>query len=231
MQALDKALARLSSSNGHLPSCFAASEMGEASAPAPHTLLLIPISHDARHARVDHVLVHAPGGFDESVVKALQQLRRIELDSQTSVMVVLVDIGSKDEFQDKVEHFGTSDLWQSITPIVLFDNGQSSGLQAIEHWVREELELHGVPRCSRVEVAIERGRFVSIAAFRNALVRGIVSIELEQAWDAVRGRNIESTRGRGMPLFGLRLRFDDLVRGPMLLGQWARYGMGQFLPG
>ena len=231
MQAFDKELARLACQDGHLASCFAAKQMGDAVAPAPHSLLLIPISHDARHARVDHVLVHAPGGFDEFVIKALKQVRRIGLDGQTSVMVVLVDIGNKNEFLDKVEHFGASDVWQSITPIVLLDDLQSPGLQAIEQRVSEELELHGLPQCSRVEVAIERGRFVSIAAFRNALLRGVVSIELQQAWDAVLGKSPESTRGRGTPLFGLRLRFEDLVRGPILMGQWARYGMGQFLPG
>ncbi len=231
MQALDAMLARLSCQDGQKSSCFTASPMDNNASPAPHQLLLLPISHDARHARVDHILVHAPGGFDECVVKALKQLRRIVLDNQASVVVVLVDIGTKDEFMDKVEHFGASDVWQSITPIVLFEDGRSDGLDAIEYHAHKELELHGLSACSKVEVAIERGRFLSIAAFRNALSRGVVSMELQQAWDIAHGENPVPTRGRGMPIFGLRLRFDRLVRGPIVLGQWARYGMGQFLPG
>ncbi len=230
MQALDATLARLSSKEGQLSSCFKATPMGEAAAPTPHTLLLLPISHDARHARVDHVLVHAPDGFDDCDIKALKQLRRIELNSESSVMVVLVDIGNKAEFLDKVEHFGTSDVWHSVMPLVLFDDGQSSSFDAIEHRVCSELEQHGLPRCSKLQVAIERGRFLSIAALQDALASGVVFNGFQPALDVVHGEKSEPIRGRGTPLFGLRLGFNGPVQGPIVLGQWARYGMGQFLP-
>lgn len=231
MQALDMKLARLSLRNGQLSPCFTALQVYGTTGPTPHKLFLLPISHDARHARVDHLLIHAPGGFDEPVITSLKQLRCVELERQSSVTVVLIDIGSKNEFVDKVEHFGTSNVWQSIMPIVLFDDGQSQGLDAIESRVLGELGVHGLPACSKVEVAIERGRFISIVAFRNAISRGAVSMELQEAWDAVHGENPGSIRGHGVPIFGLRLRFDQPVRGPLVLGQWARYGMGQFLPG
>jgi CRISPR-associated protein Csb2 len=232
MEALDGALARLSTQDGHSPSpCFAAKHAVDVELPTPHSLLLLPMAHDARHARMDHVLVHAPGGFDEGVAKALKQLRTIERYGQPPVVIVLVDMGDKSEFFDKVEHFNTSELWQSTTPFFAFDHGQLSGLHALDQCVRAEVELHGLPPYSKLEVAIEGGRFISIAAFQAALARGMVSNQLQLAWDASEGESPKSKRGRAMPLFGLRLRFGEPVRGPIVLGRWARHGMGQFLPG
>jgi CRISPR-associated protein Csb2 len=231
MQALDVKLGQLSAQNGELPSCFSAKQMGDVLAAALHALLLLPISHDARHAIVDHVLVHAPGGFDECVIKALKKLRRIERAGHEPVVVVLVDMGGKADFLDKVEHFGTSKVWQSITPFVSFAEGHLQDLAAFERGLRAEVELHGLPAVSKVEMAAERGRFLPIAAFQDELSKDARAHAPQQTDATVQSDHADAVQPRPAPIFGLRLRFHEPVGGPIALGQWARYGMGQFLPG
>jgi hypothetical protein len=115
MEALDAALAQLCMQYGSTTSCFSAkeSEPTPKPTPTPHELLLMPIAHDARHARVDHVLIYAPRGFDPVALKALERIRQVERRGEPPATIVLLETGRKSAFRDKVEHFGKSKVWQS----------------------------------------------------------------------------------------------------------------------
>lgn len=224
MKALDATLARVATRDGRKSACFAANVPGDADHAPPDALIFFPISHDARYARIDHVLAHAPKGFDAAAIDAFKRLRQVKSGKRAPVTVVLVDIGAKAQFAGTVEHFGSSFIWQSKTPFV-FD--PSDSLTTIESTIREELAEKGHSPCVSVEIAVSPGRYQSIAALREGS-NSITSIA--SCIDSPCRESSKSTDFTGMTCH-LRLRFDTLVHGPMALGRWARYGMGQFLPG
>lgn len=224
MEALEAALARLAMDDHRSSRCFLAKQDESAVTDAPHSVFMLPISHDARHARVDHVLIHAKNGFDDGAMHALKRLRQIHRPGHDSVVVVLVDIDRKDGFCDKVEHFGTSTVWQNVTPFVSFDEAHGMNLEGVESAVATELEQYGLPSYSKLEIAAERGGFLELSAYRRALEQGTIidSAPHPVAFPASDPKQIH---------LQLRLRFDKPVQGPIALGRWARYGMGLFLPG
>lgn len=224
MKALDATLARVSTRDGRRSACFAANVPGDAEHALPEALNFFPISHDARYARIDHVLVHAPKGFDAAAIDAFNRLRQIKSGECAPVIVVLVDIGPKSQFVGTVEQFGSSFVWQSKTPFV-FDSSDS--LTGIESIVREELAEKGDPPCVSVEIAVSPDRYQSIAALREG---SNSTASIASCIDFPHRDSSKSSDFAGM-MCRLRLRFDTLVHGPMALGRWARYGMGQFLPG
>jgi hypothetical protein len=229
MEALDAALARLVLDQGASSSCFVMKTAEEPLGPTPHSTLFLPISHDARHARVDHVLIHAPSGFDKAARKALEKLWQIE-GTQGTATIFLVDVGPKKDFEDKVEHFGQSKVWQSKNPFVSFLPDRDIPAKVFEQQVRTELTLHGFPRCTTIDVAIERGRFGALCADEKAKMSAIAS---QFKPDPVRFPTMPpgSSTDASPSGFSLRLQFEDNVAGPIALGRWARHGMGQFLPG
>ena len=224
MKALDATLARVATRNGRKSACFAANVPGDADHAPPDALIFFPISHDARHARIDHVLVHAPKGFDAAAIDALKRLKQVKNGKHTPVIVVLVDIGPKSQFAGTVEHFGSSFVWQSKTPFVV---DSSASLTTIESIVREELSEKGHSPCVSIEVEVSPGRYQSIAALREG---SNSTASIATCIDFPRRGSSKSSDFDGL-MCRLRLRFDTLVHGPMALGRWARYGMGQFLPG
>mgnify|MGYP000004563308 CR=1 FL=1 len=221
MQALDGVLSRILSNLGRVSSCFSGETSSDPANPMP-PLLLLPIAYDARYARMDQVLVHAPGGFDESFIMALHNVRQVAVREWASVLTVLVDIGHKEEFLQKVEHFGISNVWQSVTPCLLFEARKSPSFGDLEPVLRSELAARGFPWYSRVEIALEPGRFASLEELRKTEDEEATRQFLSSVWDV----NLDADEW----MFGLRLYFDEPVRGPMVLGVGGRHGMGQFLP-
>lgn len=233
MEALESTLAHLTTKHGAESSCFISKISDDISGPAPHSTLFFPISHDARRARLDQVLIHAPRGFDDGARIALDKLRQIE-GPFGSATVVLVDLGHKADFTEKVEHFRRSKVWRSITPVISFQpatDEDDEERNVFEDYLRAELRLQGFPPCSRIDVAVDRGRFIAIDEFETPGTRGIGALVAPESNRMTTNNVNRQESATASPVFGLRLEFDETVQGPLALGRWARYGMGQFLPG
>jgi CRISPR-associated protein Csb2 len=230
MEALETELARFLLDNGTTSSLFTTNGSGDVHDPAPHSTLFFPIAHDARRARLDHILVHAPRGFDAEACNALNKLRQIK-GPIGSATVILIDLGPKAEFAEKVDYFHQSKVWQSITPVVPYRMAHDRTGPSFEQQVRNELALHGLPTCSSIEVGVERGRFIAIDKFEASSTQNEgINVARDLVRPAIADFNpIENAST--LPVFGLKLEFEELVHGPLALGRWARYGMGQFLPG
>lgn len=229
MEALESTLADLVVKHGEESACFKTNTSDEPARPAPHSAIFLPISHDARRARLDQVLIHAPQGFDPGARMALDKLRQIE-GPFGSATVILVDLGDKAEFTDRVEHFRQSKVWQSVTPVIAFQPAMEETNAAFERQLRAELRIQGFPACSRIEVALDRGRFVTLDEFEASTGQragSAIAPESNRISSDIANREESAVRS---PVFGLKLEFDEMVQGPLALGRWARHGMGQFLP-
>jgi hypothetical protein len=232
MEALELTLAHLMTKHGAESSCFTSNISDDISGPIPHSTFFFPISHDARRARLDQVLIHAPRCFDEGARIALDKLRQIE-GPFGAASVVLIDLGHKADFTEKVEHFRRSKVWRSITPVVSFQPAKDEdeeGNVFADH-LRADLRMQGFPPCSRIDVAVDRGRFIAIDEFEASRTRGIGSLIAPESNRMTISSVNRQENTATSPVFGLRLEFDETVQGPLALGRWARYGMGQFLPG
>ncbi|HRI72140.1 MAG TPA: hypothetical protein PK156_48235 [Polyangium sp.] len=225
MEALDDMLSRIVAKLGRPSKCFLGKTDLDQTSPPP-SVLLLPIAHDARYARVDQVLVHAPGGFDEVAIAALRELRYIEIKDRAAVVTVLVHIGKKYELGQTFDHFAVSNVWQSVTPCFLFEDQKSPNLGDLEPVLCAELAEHGFPPYSQLEIAVKPGRFAPVAAIRETTNPEETLQTLSAVWDAGDPDDDGKLKWR----LGFRLHFDEPVRGPMVLGFGARHGMGQFLP-
>jgi hypothetical protein len=229
MEALESELARLLWDNGVKSSSFKKTPLDDVREPSPHSAFFFPISHDARRARLDQVLVHAPRGFEVEACDALHKLRQIKGPFGLAT-VILVDLGYKAEFADRVDHFRQSQVWRSVTPVIPFQVAPDLAGPSLERQVRNELILHGFPPCSQIDVSVDRGRFLAIDQFERMSSK---SSEFDLTPDSIRSAIAASNRDESAsapPVFGLRLKFDQMVQGPLALGRWSRHGMGQFLP-
>ncbi len=221
MEALADTLARLGSEGGGASACFTSQTTDDPRADRRVQSLLLPISHDASRARVDHVLVHVPAGFDDRAIFALERLRHVERKGAASVVAVLVDLGKQADFEKKVPHFGTSSVWRSVTPFVPAKSLQSNSSRALESHVQSELVQWGLPEAASMEIEIEGGKFAPVTAIAVA----------PHGPKSSQGRSGSSGRLTLTASHCLRLRFERPVRGPITLGFGSRFGMGQFVPG
>jgi hypothetical protein len=96
--------------------------------------------------------------------------------------------------------------------------------------VAAELDVHGLPPCIGIELALDRGRFMSLAAFKELLTAKGTDLTKVLAQDGAEAKVSPEKLSPDTPIFGMRLRFESAVQGPMALGRCARHGMGQFLP-
>ncbi len=231
MRALDAALARLSAQDGRASTCFTAREVQGETSPTAHSMFFLPISHDPRYARVDHVLIHAPQGFDAPAIEAFKRLRRIELETQSPVIVVLVDIGPKAQFEGTFEHLCSSSTWQSKTPFVINNLEHPISPATVESAVRKELKTREGLSCVSVEIALASGRYQSVSESRQSKDQRLDEPDFAQVFAPFTYDDVSAPSQCTRMMCNLRLRFETPVSGPLALGAWSRYGMGQFLPG
>jgi CRISPR-associated protein Csb2 len=182
--------------------------------------------------RIDHLTVYAAGRFTTEEVRALDSLRDLTLD-ENQLRLLLVGLGTQESFVSPV--FGPSREWVSATPFLAprhfkergqkRDKGRIDGIDGrptfiagllVEAW---EVFCKGrtdLPAWDQVEVTpLER------VAAREREFRA-----LEFARTRPRKRGDDGYR-RGFGLF--RLRFPVAVRGPIVLGYHAHFGLGQWV--
>jgi len=171
--------------------------------------------HDGR---VDHITLHAPGGFDSGDLGALQNVRTIERRKNGApVRMLLIGLGTTADFPG-VSLFARSCLWRSVTPFALpwFPNrggGKAPRPRDLpEAQLRRQIKLKGLPTPQSI---------VPIAGY-------VAGGRREVRWLEYHASRYNGTRGNG--LAGFEIEFPEPVRGPITLGFACHFGLGLFLP-
>lgn len=183
-----------------------------------------------RRGLITHVVVYAPMGFDEDARRTLERLTRAwALGREIDLM--LLGMGQPKDFAarhgDRLDCplFATSATWESRTPFVPTRHGKrtkdgsprldADGLQldGPQADVRRLLQLRGLPPATiepvdHRELGGRPTRWLEFTTFRS-----------------------KDDRDRPhMGPCGFRLRFDEPVTGPILLGYGSHFGLGVFVP-
>jgi CRISPR-associated protein Csb2 len=186
--------------------------------------------HDHRHAhllyldldgdaRLDHVLVHAPGGLSGRAVEALRRLRKTYMKGGAGELQVVVSAaGDAQVLRGMAADLGTAlervlgpvggaTEWVSETPWVPPRNLKRGGKNTLEGVLRMEAEVRGLP-------PIAGGEVLDADALRSQ--RHFVLHD-------------DTARPPRDLRLALRLRFEAPVMGPVCLGYGAHYGLGRFV--
>jgi CRISPR-associated protein Csb2 len=245
MDQLHNALVRQSDGGlGQGPSpCFTArSDTGEPLRGHRHAALL-PLDLDGDRL-MDHVLVHAPLGFDRRARKALEQVPPIYGSGMPRVLVTLLELGHPADFAEAVPQARKARRWVSATAFLAPRHLKRQGSHSLEGQVRAELAERGFPEPVSVEFEIERSGYVPAAEVVRVLRLAGGAVRLEQGPAGERGgeelarrwrhfrreRPGEVRRPPAQPALGLRLTFAEDVQGPLCLGYGSHFGLGQFIP-
>ncbi|HEX4417300.1 MAG TPA: type I-U CRISPR-associated protein Csb2 [Kofleriaceae bacterium] len=188
-------------------------------------------SDDDADGYVDHVLVHARGGFDELAVRALQQLRKVWGHGGHDLMLALIGLGQLEDFgttRRDAHRLGLSPLigpregarvWESHTPFVpprYTKRRRGTVIDSPEDQVRALLAKLG----RETEVSISAIAPAELSAPCASKPADWYRFHLERKGGGARG---------GHRSFGFRLTFAQPVLGPIALGYGAHHGLGQFV--
>lgn len=179
---------------------------------------------------IDHVLVHAPGGFSPASVEALAAMRRVRFGDGDGLQVVLEGLGMAAQFVGLSIATGDAIVWRSVTPF-------------LHPW-------HLKPRETRSPDALREALRAHLN--REWLARGPFGVKPRPTIDVIcelphappevaGGRTIRPVdfvrtrckRGLLQPdTLGrlLELRFAEAVTGPLALGFACHFGLGLFVP-
>ena len=191
--------------------------------------------------RIDHVLVHAPMGFDEAAVSALRQTRKTYAKRLPPIFMTLVGLGRRAEMGQVL---GRGLIWESVTPFVPARYLKPRGRNCLRGQIEEELAARGLPAPSEVHVQLDDGSYTSperameLARDRHVAFTAdsMRPTNLEQALRprlATQWRHFRVARTRGgqpppsQTPRGLRLVFDEPVIGPVSIGYGSHFGLGQ----
>lgn len=202
----------------------------------------------ASEKRLDHFLVFAPMGFDEGALAAVRRLRETRRKANVpKLFLTLAGLGQLHDFEHLVRHVRRAASWVSATPFVPPRHLKPRGANSLEGQVRAELASRGLPMPTALEVEIERGsereyadldtfwqlwrqRTPTVALSAEA-ANSSPSPRLSTRWRHFRRERIRDNRRPPVAAgFGLRLVFDEPVRGPIALGYASHFGLGVFEP-
>lgn len=192
-----------------------------------HHAWFLPADDDADGA-IDHVVVHARGGFDHAALRALAQLRLVWGHGGGTLGLTLVDLGSPCELgclrrdarrSGLSAQLGAGRVWESVTPFVPPRHSKVRG---------------GVVRDAPIE---QVARLLVLHGFPPARVEPLAAEEVTRprppspiGWERFRRVRSSGNGSRGADAaFGFRLRFERPVTGPIALGYGAHQGLGQFV--
>jgi CRISPR-associated protein Csb2 len=181
-----------------------------------HAMYLATSEIAHNHGFIDHLTVAARAGFESQDVLALQRLRRLWGHDGHDLELVLVSLGSVEDFgglaSPRAPILAESRFWESLTPFVPTRHPK----------VVRGAEVDGVE--SQIRSACER--FLSVSPIDVSPVGDLA------AWARFRRRRLREGGGRrGLDrAVGVRLEFDRPVRGPIALGYGCHFGLGLFAP-
>lgn len=157
--------------------------------------------------KLDRILIWAAEGFSEKDLAVLKGLRRMP-DRRGPGYFGLVPLALLGDDVEAV--FGKALSWVSYSPYLPSRHPKRNGRDCPVSQIQRECELRGLP-VPEVDI-LEPDKAYTV-----------------QPWDQYRRRRWRKPRPPGWPC-GYRLRFRELVTGPLCLGASCHFGLGQFVP-
>lgn len=193
---------------GQVPALLSGHDLPEAN--RHHHAFFLPECND--QGRIDHLLVHAPGGFESEHLRAMQKLNRLFTRDGKEWQVIYEGEGDVGVFADVSCHAGESNTWRSLTPYLRpWHIKKNFGVK--EQILRECL-LRGLPDPAEIRPITEvrvgnlPRRAVHFHRFRSK-----------------RGLTQPDTHGSLVEIV-----FPEPIIGPLALGFGCHYGLGLFVP-
>ena len=157
--------------------------------------------------RVGQLAIWAPEGFGPGEIRALTALSSLTVRGVGEPLpIALAAIGTTTQLRIP-SLLGPARRWRSLTPFGLVRHPKLRGgrlTDGPEEQVRLELRRRGLPEPAEVE-----------------LLRG--------SWHRFRSSRVGQSRLQQARVFGIRLRFEQPVRGPIALGALCHFGLGLFV--
>jgi CRISPR-associated protein Csb2 len=176
-----------------------------------HTHIL-PLTLLAADRHLDHILIWAPGGLCDVSQNILRSLRKTYMKGGVGeIDVRFAGSGGLEEFREipALRHvLGITNVWQSLTPVILPRHLKKSGRNTIEGQITEELTNRGFPIPESIE--IQRNQTIDFRHF-------------------VRTRR-DGTRPPVDFGYAVRMSFSTPVQGPISIGHSSHFGLGLFVP-
>lgn len=182
-----------------------------------------------KEGEVTHLTIHAPAGFGSRETAALETLREVRGDGIVADLTLLAlgfpeEFGGTDPARGASPLLAESRIWTSRTPFIPTRHPKATRAGAAkldragrqigspEHELLRLLGLAGFPE----PVAVEPVSSTEIAGERVG-------------WSSFRrARNSGDGRRAGSAGYGFRIEFAEPVRGPVVVGYGAHFGMGGF---
>lgn len=179
------------------------------------------LSDPNARGEIEHLLVHASGGFSADAIRALTALQYIKLAQGEPLRLMLEGVGPAALFDKLTPLTEQSRVWQSVTPY-------------LHPWHLKKSEMR-TPEGTRVAVRSQlqrewRQRGVDVPQLVE--VRELESIRHGgRTMRALQFHRFRRKAGLAQPDTQgrlLELRFEHPVRGPIALGYGCHFGLGQF---
>ncbi|XYH98812.1 type I-U CRISPR-associated protein Csb2 [Sorangium sp. So ce1128] len=247
MELLHSALVRHSARQGIGPSpCLSGKDQSALPLKGHRHAWLLPLSiQSQRH--IDHVLVYAAMGFDESARDALSSVQVAYGKRAPRMFVTLLGVGRREDFEHPVPYVRSAEVWRSVLPFVPPRHLKPRGSSSLAGQVQAELASRGLPAAERIEVEVERDGYVDVTDFwqlwqqrERRVVQLVTPEEASMLTDtrlAVRWRMFRNTRSlnpeQRPPVrtgLGVRITLAKAVRGPIALGYASHFGLGTMTP-
>jgi CRISPR-associated protein Csb2 len=162
--------------------------------------------------RIDHLLVHAPGGFEAEQLRAIQKLNRLFTRDGSEWQVIFEGSGPLGDFVEVSPHAGSGQRWQSVTPYLRpWHIKKNFG---VAEQIRRECRLRGLPEPMEIrslpEVMVGSVPRRPVHFYRFRSKRGLAQPD---------------THGSLVEVI-----FPERISGPLALGFACHYGLGLFAP-
>lgn len=175
-----------------------------------HHAFFLPECND--QGCIDHLLVHAPSGFEEDHLRAMQKLSRLFTRNGNEWQVIYEGAGDVSIFADVSRHTGSGLQWQSVTPYLRPWHVKKNF--GVAEQIRRECLLRGLPVPAEIRMLPE----VLVGNMARRPVRF-------HRFRGKRGLPQPDTNGSLLELF-----FSERITGPLALGFACHYGLGLFAP-
>lgn len=180
------------------------------------------LSDPNERGEIEHVLVHAPGGFGSEAIRVLTALQQIKRDEGEPLRLMLEGFGTASLFDRGTSLAGESALWRSVTPYLhpwFLKKPEMRTPEAAAAAVLGQLQREWRQRGNDLPKIIE----INELAFIRHGGRALRSLHFHR-FRRKNGLVQPDVRGRL-----LELRFEQPVRGPIALGYGCHFGLGQFV--